>query len=215
LIEDAAQALGSRVSGRAAGTWGLAGCFSFFPTKPLGALGDGGLVITNDDDVAARCRRLREHGSVRRGEHLEIGGNYRLDALQAAALSVKLRLMTSWMEARRSHAAEYDRAFATVRGLQLPDRTPFEGWNGSIYTVRVLDGRREELREFFANCGVQTAVYYETPLHLQPALASFAPRVDLREAELASREVLSLPLYAEMTSAQRDRVIEAAGRFYC
>jgi dTDP-4-amino-4,6-dideoxygalactose transaminase len=154
---------------RATPRGGALGCFSFFPTKILGALGDAGLVVTNDATLAARCRRLRQHGAQRRGEYVEVGGNFRLDEIQAAALRVKLGHVGEWIAARRAHGAAYDAAFHGLSGLEALVRG--EGWNGSIYSVRVLGGRREALRAHLAERGVETAVYYDRPLHLQPALA--------------------------------------------
>lgn len=215
LVEDAAQAFGSRVNGRAAGTWGSSGCFSFFPAKVLGALGDGGMVVIDDDAIAARCRRLREHGSERRGEHVELGGNYRLDALQAAALSVKLGALDGWLAARRRHAAAYDAALSKLDGLVMPHRGPMQDWNAAIYTVRVRDGRRDELVGFLRARGIESVVYYSRPLHAQPALAFLGHGAgSFPEAERATTEVLSLPLYPEMSDEQRARVIDAVSNFF-
>ena len=215
LVEDAAQAFGSRAHGRAAGAWGSSGCFSFFPAKVLGALGDGGMVVTSDDAVAARCRRLREHGAERRGEHLEFGGNYRLDALQAAVLSVKLAHLDGWLAARRRHAAAYDEAFSGLPGIELPRRGPLENWNAAIYTIRVRHGRRDALREFLRERGIETALYYDRPLHVQPALALLGhPFGSLPEAERVTAEALSLPVSPEMTDAQQERVVVGARDFF-
>jgi dTDP-4-amino-4,6-dideoxygalactose transaminase len=213
VVEDAAQAFGARYGDRAAGTWGKLGCFSFFPTKILGALGDAGLVVTDDGNLAARCRRLRQHGAERRGEYVEVGGNFRLDAMQAAALRVKLRHAGEWIAARRAHGAAYDAAFHGLSGLEALARG--EGWNGSIYVVRVLGGRREALRTHLGERGVETAVYYDRPLHLQPVLAhlGIGPGA-FPESERAAGEVLSLPIFSDMTAAQRDLVIDATRAFF-
>jgi dTDP-4-amino-4,6-dideoxygalactose transaminase len=213
VVEDAAQAFGSRYRGRSAGTWGACGCFSFFPAKLLGAAGDAGLVITDDDALAERCLRLRQHGAVRRGEHVDIGGNFRMDAVQAAVLSVKLAHVERWTQRRRAIAAAYDAAFRQLAGLRQIERG--DGWNGSIYTVRVLEGRRDALRGHLADRGIETAVYYERPLHLQPALGflGLGPG-SLPESERAAVEVLSLPLYAELSDAARDHVAESVCTFF-
>jgi dTDP-4-amino-4,6-dideoxygalactose transaminase len=212
VVEDAAQAFGARDGSRAAGTSGDLGCFSFFPSKVLGALGDGGLIVTGDDALAARCRRLRHHGSDRRGEHLEIGGNFRLDALQAAVLSIKLKHVPAWTRARREHALAYDAAFRGVPGVAPITRA--EGWNGAIYTLRVEGGRRDALRAHLDARGVETAVYYDRPLHLQPALAQIGLGAGaFPESERAAAEVLSLPIYPEMSADERETVIDAVRGF--
>jgi dTDP-4-amino-4,6-dideoxygalactose transaminase len=208
IVEDAAQAFGSGFRGRTLGTWGALGCYSFFPAKVLGALGDGGLVVTRDAALAAKCRRLRQHGRGEQGGYAELGGNFRLDAIQAAALSVKLPHLSAYVEARRRHAAFYDAALGGVSGLAPVAR--HEEWNGAIYTVRVLGGRRDAVRRFLADRGVDTGVYYPRPLHHEPALARFGVRErDLPHCERAAQEVLSLPLYPELSEAQRAYVVEA------
>jgi dTDP-4-amino-4,6-dideoxygalactose transaminase len=215
LVEDAAQAFGSRARGRPVGTGGASGCFSFFPTKVLGALGDGGLVVTNDDVIAERCRRLREHGAARRGEHVELGGNYRLDALQAAVLSAKLARVDEWITSRRRHAAAYDAAFSGLEGVEVPRRGPLEDWNSAVYTIRVRHGRRDELRERLRERRVETAVYYERALHFQPALSFLGNRAgSFPDAEKATAEVLSLPVFPEMTDAQLEWVIDGVRDFF-
>jgi len=207
IVEDAAQAFGSRRSGRAAGTWGAAGCFSFFPTKVLGALGDAGLVVTSDVTIAARCRALRQHGRED-GAHVSIGGNFRLDALQAAVLRVKLKRVAHQVERRRLHGRAYDDAFLGLPGLALLKRE--SDWNGAVYTLRVLDGRRDLLAQRLAEAGVETAVYYRRPLHLEPALSHLGlPRGGFPHSERAASEVLSLPVSPAMTEDQRNGVIDA------
>jgi dTDP-4-amino-4,6-dideoxygalactose transaminase len=213
VIEDAAQAFGSRIGDRATGTRGALGCFSFFPTKILGALGDAGLVVTNDSSLAERCCRLRQHGAEHRGEHLEVGGNFRLDAIQAAVLSAKLPRVDEWIGVRRVHAAAYDAALGGIPGLQMLRRS--EGWNGSVYTVRVLDGRRDALRSELAKRSIETAVYYGQLLHLQPALEHVGPGPgSFPEGCRAVAEALSLPVFAEMAVSQRNQVIDAARAFF-
>jgi len=210
VIEDAAQAFGASFAGRCAGAWGALGCFSFFPTKPLGGFGDGGMVVTSDAELAARCKSLRAHGASGKHQHAEIGGNYRLDAVQAALLRVKLPLVERRRAARAAHAAAYVEALSDVAELVMP-RIPSGSVSAhALFTVRVLDGQRDALAGALAARGIQTAVYYPRPLPLQPALASYGYRAgQFPEAELACEQVLSLPLFAGMSESDRDRVVEA------
>lgn len=200
VVEDAAQSIGARHHGRAAGTMGHLGCFSFFPSKNLGGFGDGGMIVTNDDDLADRCRLLRVHGSRPKYWHHVIGGNFRLDALQAAVLRVKLRYLDGWHEARRRHAALYDSLFA---GSGVGTPVVADG-NISVfnqYVIRVA--QRDSLREWLASRGVGSEVYYPVPLHLQPCFAALGGREgDCPVAEAAAREVLALPVYPELTDEQ-------------
>jgi len=195
---------------RRVGTLGAAGCFSFFPSKPLGALGDGGLVVTQDGGLADRVRRLRQHGASAKHRYTEIGGNYRLDALQAAFLRVKLPHLDEWLAARRSHAVAYGEAFAGIEGLELPFTLAGTAPAWAHYVVRVKHGRRDEVATFLAERGIATAVYYPTPLHLQPAFAFLGHRAgDFPEAESAAAECLALPLYPELGLPERERVVAA------
>jgi dTDP-4-amino-4,6-dideoxygalactose transaminase len=220
VIEDAAQAIGAKalVGGRwrAAGTVGTVACFSFYPTKNLGGWGDGGLITTDDPELAERLRRLRVHGAdyaQGRYVHDEIGTNSRLDAIQAAVLHVKLRHLPGWTEARRVRAAWYDRRLADVDGIVTPPAAPDRFHVYSLYTVRAR--RRDELRRYLAGRGIETGVYYPRPLHLQPCLAhlGYGPG-DFPEAERAAGEVLSLPLYPELEIAEMERVADAIEAFY-
>jgi dTDP-4-amino-4,6-dideoxygalactose transaminase len=215
LLEDAAQAIGARrrlADGRTitTGTLGQACAFSFFPSKNLGGFGDGGMVVTKDAAMAERLRRLRVHGGPQAYRHEEVGYNSRLDALQAAVLSVKLPHLGRWSEARRRNARYYDQAFAAVDGLATP---VVAAGNESIYnqyTIRVADGRRDELRERLEARGVGSAIYYPVPLHLQECFAYLGYRAgQFPEAERAALEVLSLPVYPELTGAQLDHVAQA------
>lgn len=215
LIEDAAQALGARFAGRAAGSLGRAGCFSFFPTKNLGAFGDAGLVTTDDTEFAAALRALREHGRTGEYEHTRIGTNSRLDALQAAILGAKVDSLEGWNERRRAHARLYAKLFAERglgepgSGLVLPPRDREEESIFHQYVVRVETGR-DALRRFLAARGIGCAVYYPHPLHGQPALAGRGRAAgSLREAERACREVLALPIYPELAPEQQEAVAEA------
>jgi len=225
LVEDAAQAIGARdASGRRIGARGRAACWSFYPTKNLGAAGDAGMITTDDDALADRLARLRVHGSPRRYEHDEVGMNSRLDALQAAVLRVKLPRLDAWNAARRRHAAAYDEAFAkagacpspvslAAGGLPLrtpaPPAPPAEGVY-HLYVVRVPAARRDALRAGLAARGIGSDVYYPLGLHQQRCFAGDAARCGpLPETEAAAREVLALPLYAELRDEQREHVVAA------
>ena len=220
VIEDAAQAIGARQQTGGGewittGTLGDACTFSFFPSKNLGAFGDAGMIVTNREATAERLRRLRVHGGRQMYHHEEVGYNSRLDALQAAVLSAKLPHLPSWSEQRRANARFYDDAFADLSGLVTP--TVREN-NESIvnqYTVRVLDGRRDELQGFLKERGIGTAVYYPLPLHLQECFAYLGyGEGDFPVAEQASREVLSLPVFPELSAAQREYVADAVRTFF-
>ncbi len=207
VIEDAAQAIGASVRGTHVGTFGNVGCFSFFPTKNLGAFGDGGLVITNDDDVADRIRLLRAHGSRERYFHEIAGTNSRLDEIQAAMLSVRLRGLDAAIEARTVHADAYDELLADA-GVTLPDRGADRRHAFHLYVIRSDD--RDALREHLASQGIGTAVYYPVPAHLQAALGDTGYAAgDFPQAERASHEVLALPLFPTLTRAEIEDVAAA------
>ncbi|MDR1961847.1 MAG: DegT/DnrJ/EryC1/StrS family aminotransferase [Gracilibacteraceae bacterium] len=211
VIEDAAQAIGAARSGRRAGSWGRAGAFSFFPTKNLGAYGDGGMVVTNDGALAAELRVLRFHGCRTKYYHEEIGYNSRLDEIQAAVLRVKLRFLPRWNEARRRVAGIYDAALADLAAagrLTLPGR---EAGGEPVYHLYVLrTPERERLAAGLRERGVASAVYYPVPLHLQKAFASLGYRAgDLPRAEQACAEALAIPCYPELTPDLLERVIAA------
>lgn len=231
VIEDAAQAMGTSVAipqggvpPRPAGTLGDYGCFSFFPSKNLGAAGDGGLVVCREARAAERLRRLRAHGAARPHLHEEVGGNFRLDALQAAILEVKLPHLESWVQRRRANAARYRRLFLEAgvaraeascptaeHPLVLPEPAPGHSYNQ--FVVRARD--RDELGRHLGARNIGHAVYYPRPLHLQPALAGlgYAPGA-FPEAERAAREVLALPVYPELSEAQACEVVDAVTSFY-
>lgn len=214
VVEDAAQAFAATYQGQGAGTWGLAGCFSFFPSKVLGALGDAGMIVTDDPEFAARCRAVRTHGAFSKHLHDVVGGNFRLDAMQAAVLAVKLRHLHDWVTRRKMHAEAYDAALSGIPGIVPPCTAPGASRAHSLYTVRVLEGRRDRLAAHLAARGIQTAVHYPRPLHMQPALSRLGSALhDLPNSERAADEVLSLPLYPELTTAQRDHVAEAIRLF--
>ncbi len=216
VIEDAAQAIGARYDGQYVGTLGDFGCFSFFPSKNLGGAGDGGLVTTNDPALAERLRMLRVHGSKKKYFHDILGTNSRLDALQAAILRVKLKHLDSWEDARRNHADRYRQLFDTQHVSSLvayPAAPPYKFHHVyNQFTIRC--SFRDELREFLRQAGVPSEIYYPLCLHLQPAFAFLRYSLgDLPMAEAASREVLSLPVFPELSSAQQDLVVKAIADF--
>lgn len=213
VIEDSAQAIGARYDNRRTGVLGTIACFSFFPTKNLGGAGDGGMLSTDDPDLDARLRRLRVHGDVGRYDHVEVGFNSRLDALQAAVLRVKLRKLDEWTEGRRANAARYDEAFGSL-GLQGQITTPITlPQNHHVYNqycVRVHNGRRAELMNQLKSNQIGHAVYYPAPLHLQTCFQSLGYQLgQFPEAERASREIIALPIYAELGEARQQRVIRS------
>jgi dTDP-4-amino-4,6-dideoxygalactose transaminase len=217
VIEDAAQAIGARRSidgeWRMAGELGWVTGYSFFPSKNLGAWGDAGLMVTSDDQVAARLRTLRLHGGAKQYHHDEVGTNSRLDTLQAAILLAKLPHLAGWSGRRRDHAAYYTAALAAVGGVTPP---VVERNNEHIfhqYTLRVE--RRDELQAHLKGQGIGTAVYYPIPLHLQTCFSHLGYKPGrLPAAERAARDVLSLPIYPELARAQQDYVIDGIRGFY-
>lgn len=211
LVEDAAQALGARRDGRRAGTVGAFGTFSFFPTKNLGTLGDAGLLTTSDDALAERARVLRVQGATQKYHHALLGGNFRIDALQAALLRVKLPHLDAWNRARRENAARYDALFTEAALPPGALTTPKRVGDGHVYHQYVIRSeRRDALREHLEARGIGSEVYYPEPLHLQPALAHLGHGPgDFPEAERACREVLALPIFPELGEARQRRVVDA------
>jgi dTDP-4-amino-4,6-dideoxygalactose transaminase len=215
VIEDAAQAIGSRdAQGKSAGTLGLIGCLSFFPSKNLGAFGDGGMLTTNDDVTAETLRILRAHGSKPKYFHRIVGGNFRLDALQAAILRVKLKRLRSWTDARRANAVRYRRLFEDAQLLDrvaLPADTP-----GHIYNQFVIRApQRDRLQAFLKERRVGTEVYYPLPLHLQECFRELGYRKgDFPQAERASEECLAIPIYPELSETQQEYVVSQIREFY-
>ena len=211
LIEDCAQAIGADFDGRRAGAWGALGCFSFYPTKNLGAYGDAGMVVANDAKLAQTVRMLRHHGSRETYRHEMVGYNSRLDELQAALLRVKLKSLDRWNARRREHAALYRRELAGA-----PVGLPAEHGRGThvYHQFTVRSPRRDALRERLTVAGVASAIYYPIPGHRQPAFAGARAAGDLSASDAAAREVLSLPIYPQLTEAQIRHVcqtIRAAG----
>jgi dTDP-4-amino-4,6-dideoxygalactose transaminase len=207
VIEDACQAHGAEYRGRRCGSMGELGCFSFYPGKNLGAYGEGGAVVTNDRDLARRIRTLRSWGEEKRYEHTVKGFNYRMDGIQGAVLGVKLRHLEAWTEARRSRAAVYRQVLADAP-VPLPAERPGTRHVYHVFAVRV--SQREMWRERLTAAGVQTGVHYPIPVHLQPAHQDLGyKRGDFPVSEAAADEVLSLPLYPELTDAQIETVAAA------
>jgi dTDP-4-amino-4,6-dideoxygalactose transaminase len=211
VIEDACQAIGALQHGREAGTIGTAGCFSFFPSKNLGAFGDAGLVVTNDDGLAHELKLLRNHGAEPKYFHKRIGGNFRLDALQAAVLRVKLPHLDRWTEARRANARRYDELFADAgltSKLGLPRELPGFRHIFNQYIVRVPE--RDRVRGYLTEQGIGTEIYYPVPFHLQECFAALGHRRgDFPHAEEAADSTLALPIYGELTVQQQQAVVSA------
>ncbi len=216
VIEDAAQAIGARWKEKGIGSLGTCGCFSFFPSKNLGGAGDGGMITTNDPQLAQRLRILRVHGARKKYRYELLGINSRLDALQAAILRVKLRYLDNWAEGRRRNAETYRELFAEYQlteQLALPcaPETSFHVYNQ--FSIRAP--RRDELQGYLRDRGIPTEVYYPSPLHVEPAFAYLGHRIgDFPNAEAACREVLSLPIYPELTLDQQRAVVATISRFY-
>lgn len=217
VVEDAAQAIGSEIpNGQRVGTLGDIGCFSFFPTKNLGAFGDAGAVTTNDDALAAKMRMLRVHGMEPKYYHALVGGNFRIDEIQAAVLVIKLKHLEDWHAARQRNAAYYNRAFAAA-GLAGTVVTPvaLPGYRHiyNQYVIRVP--RRDELRAYLGECGVGAEVYYPVPLHMQECFKylGYEPE-DCPESARAARETLALPIFPDLTEIQLQHVVDSIARFY-
>jgi dTDP-4-amino-4,6-dideoxygalactose transaminase len=212
IIEDAAQSLGSTFAGRQVGTFGAFGCFSFFPSKNLGAFGDAGLLTTEDDELADRARLMRTHGGRPKYFHKVVGGNFRLDALQAALLRVKLPHVARYTELRREHAAFYDQQLAGLAGrLTTPQASAGHVYNQ--YVVRTP--KRDALRAALTRAGIGTEVYYPRSLHVQECFADLGYQAsDMPESERAVAEVLAIPVYPELETQQRARVLAAIRGYF-
>jgi dTDP-4-amino-4,6-dideoxygalactose transaminase len=215
IVEDAAQALGALDNrGRAAGTVGNIGCYSFFPSKNLGAFGDGGMVVMNDDELAEAVRIRRVHGSKPKYHHRVVGGNFRLDALQAAVLAVKLPHLPDWARARRQHADDYRRLFAEA-GLEGRITLPGDV-SGHVYNQFVIRApARDRLQAHLRARNIGTEVYYPRPLHLQECFADLGYNAgDFIHSETAARETLALPVYPELTAEQQRYVVASIAEFF-
>lgn len=217
VIEDAAQAIGARYHDRFVGTIGTLGCFSFFPSKNLGGAGDGGLITTQDAALAERLRLLRVHGTRKKYHHEILGTNSRLDSLQAAILRVKLRHLDDWTHGRQLRADRYRSLFEEV-GLTQFIRSPHEPGPNLFHVYNQFSIRcrqRDELREYLRRLGIPTEIYYPLPLHLQNTFAYLGNRAgQFPQAELASQEVLALPIYPELKESQQVTIVRAIANFY-
>ncbi|HET7104751.1 MAG TPA: DegT/DnrJ/EryC1/StrS family aminotransferase [Terracidiphilus sp.] len=222
LIEDAAQAWGAEWQGKKAGSLGDAAAFSFYPTKNLSAAGDAGMVATNSPELAARARMLRQHGMRRRYHHDDLGWNARLDGFQGVILTVKLKYIDGWNEARRAVAARYDALFRAAglaetgpypaKGIVLPHEVPGSRHVWHQYVIRAA--RRDALRDFLTARRIGSEIYYPVPLHMQPALASLGYKEgDFPQAERAAREVLALPIFPELREDEQQTVVRAIAEF--
>lgn len=217
VIEDACQAIGTEYRGRRVGSIGDYGCFSFFPSKNLGCFGDGGLVTVNDPEKAKLLKIFRNHGQSETYIHRHIGGNFRLDALQAAVLSIKLRYLDTWSAARQHNAAEYRKLFAAakVKGITLPGEAAYSTRHiYNQFSILVAGGKRDALRAHLASKKIGCNVYYPLSLHLQDCFKYLGGKLgDNPVSERVSGEILSLPIYPESTSEQRREVVEAIAEF--
>jgi dTDP-4-amino-4,6-dideoxygalactose transaminase len=220
LIEDNAQSLGATYQEKKVGSFGSVSATSFYPSKNLGAFGDGGMILTDSEEIAEHLRMLRNHGQKERYLSVEMGWNSRLDEVQAAVLRVKLRHLDSWIAARRRHAQHYTARLGGIAGIQTPHVAPLTDHTWYLYTLRIENdkkseslsaaSRRDLVARHLADNGIASSVFYPVPLHLQPIYQGLGGRLgDLPVAERACQEVLSLPFYPEMTSAQIDRVCDA------
>jgi dTDP-4-amino-4,6-dideoxygalactose transaminase len=223
IIEDAAQSIGAEFRGKKAGSLGTMGTFSFFPSKNLGCFGDGGMIVTNDPALAERLRAIRHHGAKRPYDHEVVGGNFRLDALQAAVLSVKLKYLDKWSAARRENAKYYDRRFEEselISNGSIKKPAAVHAGSGdqnyhiyNQYTLRTKN--RDALKAHLERAGVGSAIYYPKPLHLQSCFADLGnAKGAFPEAERACEEVLSIPIYPELTAEQKEYVVGAIISFY-
>jgi len=212
VVEDVCQSVGALYRGVRCGKIGDTGCFSFFPSKNLGGAGDGGMIVTSGDGLAEKIRALRVHGEVERYRHRYIGINSRLDALQAAVLSVKLNHLDHWNRARRENAARYTAAFEKMNGITPP--VILEGNESTFNQYVVRAERRDQLRRHLADNGIGSAIYYPVPLHLQECFRYLGwEKGALPESELAAEQTLALPVYPELPRDKQEYVIEKVGEF--
>jgi len=215
VIEDCAQALGAEYKGKKVGSLGDVGCFSFFPSKVLGAYGDGGMVITNNPGIAEKVAMLRNHGCKQKYYHIISGFSSRLDELQAAILRVKLRHLDDWIQLRRLKASVYYRLFDQIDGIEPPYVVSDSYHVFNYYTIRLKNGKpnRDKLREYLNARGIVTAIYYPLSLHLQQVFKPLGYKPgDFPESEKAQEGVLSLPIYPELTEGQIEGVVEVIGQ---
>ena len=216
VIEDCAQALGAEYKGRRVGSLGDVGCLSFFPSKILGAYGDGGAVVTSNQGVAEKIKLLRNHGGKQKYFYVINGYNSRLDSIQAAILRIKLRYLEDWVKQRCQKASLYCRLLGGVDGIELPYISPDIRHVFNYYTIRLRNSRvsRDKLQEYLQAKGISTAIYYPLSLHLQEVYKSLGYKIgDFPESERAQEEVLSLPIYPELSEKQIREVVEAIEEF--
>jgi len=219
VVEDAAQAIGATYKGRKAGSIGTCGCFSFFPSKNLGGVGDGGMIVTNEAGLADRCNIMRNHGSKPKYYHKLIGGNFRLDPIQAVVVLVKLKCLEEWHKARQANAAWYDKRFAGCDKIVTPCVQPHNRMIYNQYVIRIRSDKgalRDQVEAHLNAKKIGNAIYYPVPLHLQQCFAGLGYKEgNLPHAELAAKEVLAIPIYPELTQAQKEEVagavLEAVG----
>lgn len=215
IVEDAAQAIGASLDGRAAGTMGALGCFSFFPTKNLGAFGDAGLVTAQDAKLADRVKILRVHGATKKYYHETLGINSRIDALQAAVLTAKLPYLTQWTDRRIALATRYTKGFAQLGIAEIVPPVVPQGYRHVFHQYTVRADRRDSLAQYLKERGIGTTVYYPLSLHLQPVFRELGYQAgEFPNSEEAQRVVLSLPMFPELTDHEVDQVVEAIATFY-
>ncbi len=214
LIEDASQAHGAAFNGKRVGSFGHVACFSFYPAKNLGACGDAGAVVTDDEDLAVRISKLRDHGGMQKYQHDVVGFNSRLDAVQAVVLAIKLRYLDGWNQQRRQSAKRYDAGLGELPGIAIPATAKETTHVYHQYVVRVASGQRDELRAFLADVGIETGIHYPVPIHLTPAMAPLGYRPgDMPITEGCAKSILSLPIYPEMGEDRLSLVIRKIGEY--
>ena len=216
VIEDAAQAHGAKYDGKKIGSFGKAACFSFYPAKNLGAYGDGGMVVTNDDEFALTLKKLRDHGSIQKYQHELVGYNSRLDSLQAAVLLTKLKYLDQWNAQRRENAKIYDELLSKVEGVIPPGSGVLDKVTPvyHLYVIYLKHGNRDELRQYLQEKGIVTGIHYPIPVHLTKAFESLGyKRGDFPITEDRSRNILSLPMYPELTQGQIEYVVKEINSF--
>lgn len=215
VIEDCAQAIGATYKGKKAGSFGLAGCISFFPSKNLGGFGDGGMVVTNDEQILKKVKLLRVHGSSSKYSHAVLGYNSRLDNLQAAVLRVKLRSLDSWAAKRRTNAAYYDAAFSQLKGVSIPCVAPGNTHVYHQYVLMVDPAIRDGVIDFLGQNGIESRVYYPIPLHLQECYQFLGyKKGSFPVSERSAVGTFALPVYPELKRSDMDLVIEKVKEFY-
>ncbi len=217
VVEDAAQSIGASYKGRPAGSWGHVGCFSFYPTKNLGGMGDGGMMTTTDPEMADRLQLYASHGMEPRYYHQVVGINSRLDTFQAAVLNVKIKRLDQWNSGRQRNAARYHQLFASAGldgQLGLPATIPEQNHVWNQYTIRVPDGQRDALRASLVEAKIGSEIYYPVPLHQQECFTALGYGLgSLPETERAAAEVLCLPIFPELTETQQTAVVDQIARF--